>query len=160
VPRLGEPGVPRSHRGDPVARPLRRRLPRSLRLAPVNRLAFAWRVARRSPLLLVDYVRLSRSAPTVPESTSFPAISVEEALALIGSPPASGPAHSLVLESIAALRGEWSSMDADTSLGELAYAIARMLRPDVVIETGVARGITSAFVLAALEDNSHGRLES
>jgi hypothetical protein len=127
----------------------------------VNRLRFAWRVGRRSPALLVDYVRLWRASPTIPESTSFDAISVEEAIALVGSPPPEpGPAHALVLSSLAALGDDWASMDADTSLGELAYAIARVLKPDVVVETGVARGITSAFVLAALEDNGHGRLES
>ena len=71
-----------------------------------------------------------------------------------------GPAHATALASVAKLDDDWSSMDADTSLGELAYALVRRDRPDVVIETGVARGITSAFVLAALEDNGHGKLHS
>jgi hypothetical protein len=46
------------------------------------------------------------------------------------------------------------------SLGELIYALVRATRPDAVIETGVATGVTSAFALAALEDNGHGTLHS
>jgi hypothetical protein len=48
----------------------------------------------------------------------------------------------------------------DQSLGELLYALVRATRPDAVIETGVATGVTSAFALAALEDNRHGELHS
>lgn len=51
-------------------------------------------------------------------------------------------------------------MAADPSLGELAYACVRALGPAVVVETGVATGVTSAWVLAALEDNGHGELHS
>jgi predicted O-methyltransferase YrrM len=48
----------------------------------------------------------------------------------------------------------------DESLGELVYALVRAERPDVVIETGVATGVTSAYALAALEDNGSGVLHS
>jgi hypothetical protein len=48
----------------------------------------------------------------------------------------------------------------DETLGELIYALVRATRPDAVIETGVATGVTSAFALAALEDNRHGELHS
>jgi cephalosporin hydroxylase len=48
----------------------------------------------------------------------------------------------------------------DPSLGELIYALVRATHPDAVIETGVATGVTSAFALAALEDNAHGELHS
>jgi methyltransferase family protein len=48
----------------------------------------------------------------------------------------------------------------DHSLGELIYALVRATRPDAVMETGVASGMTSAFALAALEDNGHGELHS
>ncbi|MCW2951450.1 MAG: hypothetical protein JWQ48_620 [Conexibacter sp.] len=48
----------------------------------------------------------------------------------------------------------------DASLGELIYALVRATRPDAVIETGIATGVTSAFALAALEDNAHGALHS
>lgn len=40
------------------------------------------------------------------------------------------------------------------------YVICRTVRPNVVIETGVASGLSSAYILQALEDNSSGRLYS
>jgi predicted O-methyltransferase YrrM len=124
----------------------------------MSRLRFAWRVGRRSPALLGDYVRLwtARSAPTPGEPPPVETVTVAE----VAGPVDAGPAHELAVASVAALGDDWSSMDADSSLGELGYALVRTHRPDVVIETGVARGITSAFVLAALEDNGHGRLHS
>src|SRR5690349_6830482 len=51
-------------------------------------------------------------------------------------------------------------MDADASLAELAYSLVRERRPATVIETGVARGITSAAVLRALHENGFGELHS
>jgi predicted O-methyltransferase YrrM len=44
--------------------------------------------------------------------------------------------------------------------GERMYAVLRAHRPDVVVETGVCNGFSTAFVLAALERNGHGRLHS
>jgi hypothetical protein len=41
---------------------------------------------------------------------------------------------------------------------DFLYVIVRMLRPEVVVETGVAAGISSAFILQALQDNNRGRL--
>ncbi len=43
---------------------------------------------------------------------------------------------------------------------EACYAIVRLTRPAVVLETGVARGFSSAVILQALEDNGHGKLYS
>jgi predicted O-methyltransferase YrrM len=40
------------------------------------------------------------------------------------------------------------------------YALVRLLKPDRVLETGVADGTTSAYILRALEDNGRGRLYS
>ncbi|HEX7480528.1 MAG TPA: class I SAM-dependent methyltransferase [Polyangiales bacterium] len=50
--------------------------------------------------------------------------------------------------------------DGDLVLGRLCYAVCRGLRPSVVVETGVAHGVTSAFVLTALAANAHGELHS
>lgn len=50
--------------------------------------------------------------------------------------------------------------NADVSLARLCYAICRAVRPAVVVETGVAYGVTSAFILQALEVNGHGALHS
>jgi predicted O-methyltransferase YrrM len=40
------------------------------------------------------------------------------------------------------------------------YAIARLLRPESVVETGVSAGVSSAHFLMALRDNRRGRLHS
>ncbi len=50
--------------------------------------------------------------------------------------------------------------DGDPALARAAWCTVRHLAPDVVVETGVARGVTSRFVLEALERNGHGHLWS
>ena len=40
------------------------------------------------------------------------------------------------------------------------YALVRILRPQLAVETGVLHGLTSAFVLRALEKNGEGNLVS
>jgi predicted O-methyltransferase YrrM len=42
----------------------------------------------------------------------------------------------------------------------LQYAAIRALRPEVVVETGVASGVSSAYVLLALRNNQQGKLHS
>ncbi|NUK24620.1 class I SAM-dependent methyltransferase [Streptomyces lunaelactis] len=54
--------------------------------------------------------------------------------------------------------GQYS--DADLSLARAVWCTVVHLRPDVVVETGVARGITSRIILEALEDNGEGHLWS
>ena len=44
--------------------------------------------------------------------------------------------------------------------GMLLYALVRALKPYVVVETGVANGVSSSFILKALDRNSRGRLYS
>ncbi len=50
--------------------------------------------------------------------------------------------------------------DASRELANLCYSIVRLTRPAVVVETGVARGATSASILKALDKNGKGRLYS
>ena len=50
--------------------------------------------------------------------------------------------------------------NADSSLSMICYALTRYLKPTVVLETGVANGITSAIVLLAIERNNCGKLIS
>jgi hypothetical protein len=50
--------------------------------------------------------------------------------------------------------------DADPLLARLAYTLTRVLRPEVVVETGVALGVVTACILSALEQNGRGRLIS
>jgi len=49
---------------------------------------------------------------------------------------------------------------ADFALARLCYAAVRVLKPNTVLETGVAYGVTSAFILEALERNGKGTLHS
>ena len=44
--------------------------------------------------------------------------------------------------------------------GEVLYVLVRAMRPGVVVETGVALGYSTAFILQALHDNAAGRLHS
>ncbi|MEA2213023.1 MAG: hypothetical protein QOF83_2971 [Solirubrobacteraceae bacterium] len=54
--------------------------------------------------------------------------------------------------------GGWD--DGDPALVRAAWCLTRHLCPRVVLETGVARGLTTAAVLDALEANEQGRLWS
>lgn len=50
--------------------------------------------------------------------------------------------------------------NGDALLARLCYVVARCFRPQVVAETGVCYGVTSAYLLAALEANGAGHLYS
>lgn len=50
--------------------------------------------------------------------------------------------------------------DGTETLGRICYSVCRFLRPNVVVETGVARGVTSAYILQALVENGCGELHS
>lgn len=58
--------------------------------------------------------------------------------------------------------GHWGSSPggrADSS-SEVLYVLVRAMKPEVVVETGVAMGYSSAYLLQALHDNGSGRLYS
>jgi len=50
--------------------------------------------------------------------------------------------------------------DADFGLAELCYAVCRAIKPELVFETGVSNGVTTAFILQALRINQRGALWS
>ena len=50
--------------------------------------------------------------------------------------------------------------NASPSLARTCYALCRALRPAVVLETGVAYGVSSSFITKALELNGTGHLHS
>jgi hypothetical protein len=54
--------------------------------------------------------------------------------------------------------GGWG--DAEPAFARAAWCSVLHLTPDVVVETGVARGVTSRFVLEALDRNERGHLWS
>jgi predicted O-methyltransferase YrrM len=49
---------------------------------------------------------------------------------------------------------------ADSLLARCCYLACRLLEPVTVVETGVAYGVSSAFILKALEENGRGSLHS
>jgi predicted O-methyltransferase YrrM len=53
-----------------------------------------------------------------------------------------------------------ASHNADFLLARTCYLSCRVMKPKVVVETGVAYGVTSAFILHALASNDCGRLWS
>lgn len=58
-------------------------------------------------------------------------------------------------------RGSFSGWDdADVAFARAAWCLARHQKPAIVVETGVARGLTTRVVLEALAANGHGRLFS
>jgi hypothetical protein len=110
-------------------------------------------------------------------SKKFPALDVDEAWdehlhSLLGAawPCPQGQRLDAVIADIDALlaaRGLASGSgtygyysDADSSLGRAVWCAALHTRPEVVIETGVAHGITSRVVLEALRQNDLGHLWS
>jgi len=50
--------------------------------------------------------------------------------------------------------------DGDSSTARALWCLTRHLRPTNVVETGVARGVTTRVILEALERNGHGQLWS
>jgi predicted O-methyltransferase YrrM len=50
--------------------------------------------------------------------------------------------------------------NADSTLSQLAYVLCRALKAETVVETGVAYGVTSVAILAALHKNGKGALHS
>jgi predicted O-methyltransferase YrrM len=50
--------------------------------------------------------------------------------------------------------------NGDIALARCCYLLCRALKPAVVLETGVAYGATTAFMLSALHENSKGQLWS
>jgi methyltransferase family protein len=63
-----------------------------------------------------------------------------------------------VIARVAEAAGEQGGVSIED--GVVLYALARALSPDHVIETGVAAGVSTAFLAAALIDNAHGELYS
>jgi GT2 family glycosyltransferase/predicted O-methyltransferase YrrM len=84
--------------------------------------------------------------------------SPEEILAMMEE---SAPVREGILAAWAALPGKPArSGMLDFASAEFIYALVRLLKPAKVTETGVANGISSCFILAAMDKNAAGRLVS
>ena len=53
-----------------------------------------------------------------------------------------------------------AAYNSDLRLARALYLVCRLLRPETVVETGVAYGMSSAFILTALDVNHQGTLSS
>lgn len=144
------------------------------RAGKMSRVAFASALLRHDPRLLSDYLRWRYVGQEDPENQppsqrfppSTPAVSMEAArqslVERIGGWEEGAALQQVragVPRAVAGTGVEFQ-MAGDTSLGELLYGLVRALRPRLAVETGVATGVTSAYVLAALSDNGSGELHS
>lgn len=74
--------------------------------------------------------------------------------------------HRHVLNSLKYFKNPFNSRVIGTpelrymSAPEILYIITRIMKPNVVVETGVASGVSSTYILQALEDNKKGELYS
>jgi predicted O-methyltransferase YrrM len=58
------------------------------------------------------------------------------------------------------IRPPFYDFSIGTALGLVLYVICRRQKPDIVVETGVASGVSSSYILCALEQNKRGQLYS
>lgn len=141
----------------------------------IKYVTFLWRAIRR-PLWGISYVRGRFAAKDDPihqrrvseyQSHSY---TLETAIALAAGSELT-TVQALLHDS--ALANFWSevkalaardpdcipkSWDASPQLAQISYCLCRLLQPAVMVETGVAHGITSAFILRALAENGKGYL--
>jgi len=69
--------------------------------------------------------------------------------------------HKHIRKSISEVQRTSETLGAvDEKVSEVLYLLMRVTKPDTVVETGVASGISSAYILQALEDNGKGELYS
>ncbi|MEX2751217.1 MAG: class I SAM-dependent methyltransferase [Candidatus Freyarchaeota archaeon] len=69
--------------------------------------------------------------------------------------------HNHIRKSISEVQRTSEALGAvDEKVSEVLYLIMRIIKPNTVVETGVASGISSAYILQALDDNGKGELYS
>lgn len=57
-------------------------------------------------------------------------------------------------------KARFVDIDSFSLFRTMLYVVVRLLRPTVMVETGVLNGFGTAFILQAMADNNHGRLVS
>ena len=90
---------------------------------------------------------------------------VREILQLVGVDPVTSlhgfekwaPCLEQVVRNVAQVRGQGN---VNMPEGKFLFAVTRALRPEFAIETGVAAGVSSCFLIAALIENGSGTLYS
>jgi predicted O-methyltransferase YrrM len=111
--------------------------------------------------------RFSRGSPAY-ETTSWPSAIRDVELCLgrvteILDEPALEETEEYARRLLKDIRGRDSFSPrwaVDSRFARLCYLLCRLISPSVVLETGVAYGVSSAFILKALEKNGRGTLHS
>jgi hypothetical protein len=101
---------------------------------------------------LVDYKQYELSLSDALQKTC---VAAPEQIIHILSEVSTGSPGSVSLEGL--IPGNW---DGTKTLCEVIYCIVRLKRPGVIVETGVARGVSSSYILKALDKNANGHLYS
>jgi len=136
-----------------------------LRVLLANREEFRDRVATK---LQVNWERLWRKPPSDHSVGFGEAVSLVEGglltdISQILTESQLAPLEEKVLAGIERLKGSGPfalGHNADPALARFCYLVCRCLAPAIVVETGVAYGVTSAYVLQALALNGKGKLLS
>lgn len=130
----------------------------SLKLIKNGRVLVSLLAGIRNPGLIYQYFDEGPSAVTVAQVARLLACEHDKlvkALAEIGGDPDS------ILTAIGQRQRKLRHVDSSTCHGsQVLYLVTRVLRPEVVVETGVANGLSSAYILAAMRRNSTGTLYS
>jgi hypothetical protein len=147
-----------------------------MRRSALGRAASLLRVLRRDPAEFAERVGAivaGRMEPLRHSKPDYPATAWPEFVASLPSDVAGPFAAALAEDNLAGAEAAVAAAadrpptpgidprhDGDLLLARCCYAVVRTLQPDTVVETGVARGVTSAFILSALAANGHGMLHS
>jgi predicted O-methyltransferase YrrM len=87
----------------------------------------------------------------------------DDRVAAVLGEPALGEVEASTRRLLQEVRGDDPSSlrwAVDSLLARSCYLVCRLLEPAVVVETGVAYGVSSAFVLRAMQENGRGVLHS
>jgi hypothetical protein len=135
----------------------------------------AWKTSRlaqiavSNPLEFVDRIRAIvevQSDRLFSKTPSLTAIPFNDLLSLFkecwGAATSGCPNSSPLIKSQTTVTdtGVRKTHDADLHLADLLYVCCKVLKPSIVVETGVGNGVTSAYILAALCENQNGILHS
>jgi hypothetical protein len=119
-------------------------------------------------LVLLLALLPSRPREVLDRTASFADLAFER---LTGQPPTyetvgwedalqsleNGPGRAAEILATDAFSQRWA---ADSLFARLCYLACRLVTPDTVVETGVAYGVSSAFLLKAMQQNGRGTLHS
>ena len=136
-----------------------------MRLLPLHPREFLDRVGMRLDMALGDFGRRgpSLSPEPVEEVLGLAADCLGRDVVPFCDESALNEIEGEAADRVASLAGRLPfslAHSADKDLARLCYVMCRVLRPRAVVETGVAYGMTSAYILQALHVNGCGRLWS